>query len=348
MAIDDGFLFLSNERQLPMPDWWLEDFLVEGSVTMYSAQPKCGKSAWAAHLAYAAATGTPFFGRALKQGVVLYLAGERGHQTEDRLLLLFGESDPINIVVLIPTLGSLGSIKFNHEGDPQKLVNELNRRCLSPSLIIVDTLSNFFEGEQNNESDMGTFFDGVRSVCDQFGASGVVLHHDNKEYVDRHNRRSGGTSFRGSGAALARVDAYIRARVVNELPDRDDPRGERTVKIVDIELAEDNWGGSFQQKVAVRKLLEDPNEYLTNASDAEALDELVLEVLERVGEISVKDLEVSLNMSNDVRLRGRQFTRRSLGEVRARVGDRIIERRDPADKRSTLLSIRSSSESQAA
>lgn len=335
----NGFVFLSGERQLPMPEWWIEDFLVQGSVTMFSAQPKAGKSALAAHLTHAVATGSPFFGREVEQGAVLYMAGERGPQTEDRLLTLFGDETPQNVALFVPTISDLGPLKLNDRDDCQRLVTELRRMSLAPKLIVVDTLSNFFRGDQNNEQDMGDFFDGVRWVCERFRAAGLVLHHDNKEYVDRHGRRSGGASYRGSGAALGRVDAYIKAQVAKELPDPDDPRGQRTIKVVDIELAEDNWGGSFRQTVAVRKLLESPEPYLNGGSDAEAMVDLVLETIERAGELSVKALEDTINAMNDPRMRGRKFTRMLLKAVRERVGDVITERPDPNDKRGKLLSI---------
>lgn len=339
MAPDSGLVFLTKERQLPMPRWWIEDFLVEGSVTMFSAQPKAGKSAFAAQLAYAVATGTHFFERRVDTGTVLYLAGERGHQTEDRLLHLFGDQEPVNTALLLLKRGTACDIKFNRDGDPERLVETLTTNGISPALMIVDTLSNFFEGDQNSESDMGDFFDGVRWVSDHFSAAALVLHHDNKEYVDRYNRRSGGSSYRGSGAALGRVDAYMRARVVNELPDSENPRSERTVKIVEIELAEDNWGGAFRQTVAVRKLLEDPAGYLKGASVSEAMDELVIEVIERCGTVSVTALEDAINSMKDPRMRGRRFTRKLLRQARARLGDRIIECTDPDDGRATLLAI---------
>ncbi len=61
------------------PDTYLiENFLIQGGVMMFSAQPKAGKSQLAAKLAADFSLGRPFFGQAPRWADhVLYVAGER-------------------------------------------------------------------------------------------------------------------------------------------------------------------------------------------------------------------------------------------------------------------------------
>ena len=128
---------------------------------------------------------------------------------------------------------------------------------------------------------MKEFFDGVRRVCRPFGASAIVVHHDNKEYVDRNGHRSGGGSFNGSIQGLAKVDTWIRAFVQKEVPDPDDPYEIGTIKLVRFELVEDNFGGAFRYTAALRKQLEVATPYLDQADELrEEQKQAMLHVLE--------------------------------------------------------------------
>lgn len=293
MALDTinrfGAFRLSRERQLPKPEWWIDRFLIKGSVTMLTAQPKVGKSAFSAKLAHAVATGGEFFERAVPQGEILYLAGERAAQTEDRLRELF-EDDPTYMenVTILDTEDERFPHKFRFNDDPTAhaanvsfIENELGMR---PSLIIIDTLTSFFEGDVTKPEHMKPFFDGVRRLCRRFNGQAIILHHDTKEYVDRKGMRTGGNSFNGSQQALARADSWVRAIVRKQIPDPDDPYGQSELKLVDFELQDDNFGGGFHYCVAVRKQLEDATPFLNVVNQQrENQKRIALEVLRTEG-----------------------------------------------------------------
>jgi hypothetical protein len=175
-------------------------------------------------------------------------------------------------------MSDLGPIKLNRDGDAQRLINLFKSFSLRPDLIIIDTLSQFFEGSQSSDEAMHKFMEGVRELIDAFHACGVVIHHDTKLYQDASGARSGGGSYRGSGDALASVDAHLKGRSIKKVLDPDDPKGEKTINIVEFELGADNWGGFFKQTVAVRKLLENPTPYL-EAHDSIRDDQKTLAVI---------------------------------------------------------------------
>lgn len=296
MAIDTtntfGAFRLSRERQLPKPEWWIDRFLIRGSVNMLSAQPKVGKSAFAAMLAHATATGGEFFGRRVPQGEVLYLAGERAAQTEDRIRELF-DDDPTHIedVVLVDTEDDRlpHTFKFNdNKEDSEKNTKFIKHEIgCTPSLIIVDTLTSYFEGDVTNPAHMKAFMDGVRRTAKPFNAVALVLHHDTKEYKDRRGIRTGGNSYNGSIQGLARVDSWIRALVRKEVHDPSDPYGQTEIKIVDFELQDDNFGGGFNYCRAVNKQLVDAAPYLKVVDEKrERQKAIMLEVLKGKGTVS--------------------------------------------------------------
>lgn len=280
-----GAFRLSRERQLPKPEWWIDRFLTRNSVNMLTAQPKVGKSAFSAMLAHATASGGKFFDRDVPQGEVLYLAGERAAQTEDRVRELF-EDDPAYItnVVLVDTEDERlpHTFKFNdNKADSDANVNFIRDTVgARPSLIIIDTLTSYFEGDVTNPAHMKAFMDGVRRTAKPFNAVALVLHHDTKEYKDRKGIRTGGNSYNGSIQGLARVDSWVRALVRKEVHDPADPYGQTDIKIVDFELQDDNFGGGFNYCRAVRKQLEDPTPYLNIVDEKrERQKSIMVEVL---------------------------------------------------------------------
>jgi hypothetical protein len=287
-----GAFRLSTERKLIKPEWWIDKTLLKNSVTMLSAQPKAGKSAFAAHLAYATATGTKFFERDVPKGEVLFISGERAQQTEDRLLELAGAGGAgLENIVLCDTEDDRFNFKFVFNTEPGTVDENVafirdDLGC-NPSLIIIDTLTSFMVGNINEPEPMKEFFDGVRRVTRAFNAATIVIHHDNKTYDDGYGKRSGGGSFNGSIQALAKCDSWIRAKVIKEVADADDPYGQGKIKMTKFSLVEDNFGGAFTYTVAVKKLLEQPNLYLDQADLVRMKQrEAMLDVLKKNPQIS--------------------------------------------------------------
>src|SRR5437870_8167718 len=62
-------------------EWAIDRVLAVGSLSMLIGRPGAGKSILAQMMAYAVVTGTPFLGRAVKKGLVVWLAFEGASQT---------------------------------------------------------------------------------------------------------------------------------------------------------------------------------------------------------------------------------------------------------------------------
>jgi hypothetical protein len=61
--------------------------------------------------------------------------------------------------------------------------------CSTKPIVIVDSLAGFFEGNENDASDMRKFMNASRHLADR-GASVIVLHHDGKSETARDYRGS--------------------------------------------------------------------------------------------------------------------------------------------------------------
>ncbi len=141
----------------------------------------CGKTFIALDIALHVALGRPWFGRKVRQGLVVYIAAEAGLSIADRLTAFAFHHDieaagvPFYVVPDAPDLA-------NDDGDVAALVDLLRELPDPPVLIIVDTLARCMGGRsEDHAEDMGAFI----SACDQLrtetGAHVLVVHHTGKD-----------------------------------------------------------------------------------------------------------------------------------------------------------------------
>jgi hypothetical protein len=184
---------------------------------------------------------------------------------------------------------------------------------------------------------MQNFFKGIKRVCRLLDATAIVLHHDNKEYVDRGGRYSGGGSFNGSIQGLAKADAWIRAFIIKQVPNPDDPRHEEKVNIVRFELFSDNYGGQFKEVVAVRKNIEDATSYLSDAEEkAEVLLDIMYRVLRDLPKSSENAWKVAVHNDNEFKERGLTLGNGVMTKNRLELMKRGLVIADPSPKRKDL------------
>ena len=154
---------------------------------------------WACHIA----TGKDWDGHKVKQGAVLYVAGEGG----------FGVTQRIRAWELhhqVATLNNLARLPvpiFPSDSDQVKTVLEYCQEIKAKTghavkLVILDTLARCYGGNDENSSrDMGAFIQGCDTIKQLTGATVLVVHHSGK------NADSGG---RGSSSLPAALDVEYR------------------------------------------------------------------------------------------------------------------------------------------
>ena len=179
------------------------EFLVEGLITdtgftmMYGA-PGTGKSFIAIDIALSVAHGQAWQGQGVKQGPVLYIAGEgiggfgKRWKAWERHHGKVDEPD----LYLLPT-----AVNFREPEDIARLVATIEDIDQPFSLVIVDTVARAIAGaEENSSTDMGLFV----AACDEIkaltGGALLAVHHAGKDA----NRGA-----RGSTALLGAVDTSL-------------------------------------------------------------------------------------------------------------------------------------------
>lgn len=213
-----NLLSIPDLLALPEPEWLIETFIHQQEVGVLYGKPNGGKSFVALDWALSIATGTPWLGKyATRQGPVLYLAGEGGPSLQKRVdAWLFahgmdGASTPVQFHVRPISLLDEEEIEAIQDvlGDtPHGEGDTYGPSRLSPSLIVVDTLSQFMMGGDENGPDMALFVSNLRKLSQDEFTAVLIVHHTNK----------GGEQERGHTALRGNVDVMFKV-VGEEAPD---------------------------------------------------------------------------------------------------------------------------------
>ena len=154
---------------------------------------------WACHIA----TGKDWDGHKVKQGAVLYVAGEGGFGVTQRIRAWELHHQVANL----DNLARLPVPIFPADSDQIKTVLEYCQEIKANTghavkLVILDTLARCYGGNDENSSrDMGAFIQGCDTIKQLTGATVLVVHHSGK------NVDSGG---RGSSSLPAALDVEYR------------------------------------------------------------------------------------------------------------------------------------------
>lgn len=183
------------------PDYILDGVLQRGFCYSMTAKTGTGKTAVAMCFSAHVATGRALNGLSVTQGDVIYLAGENPTDIQMRWLGLTQEMriDPETVPVYF--LPGVISISQN----VASITQEVKEKCLTPTLVVVDTAAAYFEGDNENDNvQQGNNARLLRSLTQLPGGPCVlVLCHPTK--------RAGDDDLlpRGGGAFLNEVDGNI-------------------------------------------------------------------------------------------------------------------------------------------
>jgi hypothetical protein len=177
----------------PRPNDWLIKGLIErGNLLLVFGRPENGKSLLALDMAFCVATGIDFFGRKVKQGSVIYLAGE-GHAGLARRLKVLELKYGIKAPHLY--LSKMPADLISPEG-AKDVRDALDDVCSDATLVIIDTLHrNFGSGDENSSKDFGIFCHNLDVHIKKQGEAVMVVHHSGHAEAQRSR---GSSSIKGA------------------------------------------------------------------------------------------------------------------------------------------------------
>ena len=178
------------------PQWTVRKWLPAASLVVLFGEPGCGKSFLAVDWCCHVATGQPWNGSRVKQGAVLYIAGE-GHYGLKRRFAVWQQQhgvipDTLYISERAVTLDAAGA---------KTVFEAVGAIAEVPVLIVVDTLSSVIAGDENNAVDMNAFLAVLKKLLTGTAATVLVVHHTGHSSKDR---------ARGHSSLKAAMDAEYR------------------------------------------------------------------------------------------------------------------------------------------
>jgi hypothetical protein len=179
--------------RLPPPTWLVDNTIPEHSLAGIYGAPESTKSFAAIDLALCVSTGSTWHGKAVQQGLALYVAAEGGPGISKRVrawLQHRGQrATDANVAWLIESIAV-----YAGSDDLDRLMSRLDDELdACPRIIILDTLARCLEGDENQQEDMGRFISGMDKLRHAYGSTVVAVHHTRLD----GGRERGNTSFRG-------------------------------------------------------------------------------------------------------------------------------------------------------
>jgi len=209
--------------------YWGDAFIFEKSRVLLLGKPKIGKSNWLGAFAAGATTGTDFmevpFSRPLK--VIWFQAEIIAEFLKRRIEVYYRRfaADPEVQRIGYDNLIISGRLRKNlmRDADIQAFSDEIAFH--NPDIVMIDPVINFFDGEENNNSDIRRLMDRIDMLMEMNNVSVILAHHTGKERADDKSFLSarGGSVFAGwfdSGIKLSgekpEVNLFYEARNAQE------------------------------------------------------------------------------------------------------------------------------------
>lgn len=231
----DKLLSIDEIEALPPAEWLVEGLLPERGLIIPYGPPKHGKTFLILSMALHVAAGKPWFGRPVKQGVVVYIAGEGVGGLPTRIKAMRQRYEiPSNIPFYVRTK----AVNFR---DPQmvagltKAIREA-AGTQAVALVIIDTLARAMPGvDENSAQEVGVVIAQCDAVREELGCAVAPIHHTGKD-VER--------GMRGSNAIHGAVDTTFlikragkgRVTMINEDQKDAEPAEPMTFTMEDVSI----------------------------------------------------------------------------------------------------------------
>ena len=177
-------------------DYLLKGLMSPAEMSVWWGAPKCGKSFFMLHIAYAIAQGRGVFGRRVKARPVLYVAAEGEAGLSGRLRAIRDEFGPAPRFHLIAQ-----PVDLLHPGGDLVSVSKAAQH-IGARLMVLDTLARMMAGgDENGPEDMGRFIANVGCLRSETGAHVAVIHHGTKPLT--------GSTPRGHGSLIGAADLVV-------------------------------------------------------------------------------------------------------------------------------------------
>ncbi|MBI1416075.1 MAG: AAA family ATPase [Limimaricola sp.] len=216
---------------VPVPDrrWLIEGLVPDRNVTLLTGDGGTGKSLLALQMAVAVATGAEWLGQPVRAGRAVVVSAEDDADEVHRRLhgialgLGMGLGDMPRLVFRsLVGEGALLAEKGRTGFKPTALLAEIEAAAEGARLVVLDTLANFYPGDENDRAQTTHFVDLIKGVALRARCAVLLLAHPSKSAMDNGAGYSGNTAWNNavrSRLYLKRITRQDGAEVIEPDPD---------------------------------------------------------------------------------------------------------------------------------
>ena len=189
-----AFEFVSGAEleSRPAPTALVHGIIYDGALNCVFGKPGTAKTFFALDVAHCVATGTPWAGRAVQRGDVVYVSGEGASGLGQRIQA-WRESQHVPAVEGVHFI--LEAVPLMDHDAIRQFVSAIKERTETPRLVVFDTLARCTLGmEENSAKDMGLAIAGADIVRRELGCAVLLIHHTNAT----GERERGSTALEGA------------------------------------------------------------------------------------------------------------------------------------------------------
>lgn len=174
--------------------WMVKHWLQEQALMMVHGPSGGGKTFvvldWCLRMASKTAD---WCSQKVKPGPVVYLAGEGHHGLRGRIAAWKAHHGAQGLNMWL----SRGGCDLNTPVGYLKALQAIQALPVAPSLIVVDTLHRFLNGDENSAQDAKTMLDACAGLMEKFKCSAMLVHHTGVNEESQHRAR-GSSAWRGA------------------------------------------------------------------------------------------------------------------------------------------------------
>ena len=192
---DDWLIHADDFCSQPSPiSWLVKRWIQSQALVMVHGPSGGGKTFVVLDWCLRMASGTEdWAGHKVRQGNVVYLAGEGHHGLRGRVAAWKHHHQAGSLDMWL----SKDGCDLNTPTGYLKVVEQVRMLKDRPSVIVVDTLHRFLSGDENSAQDAKTMLDACNALMMEFDCSVILVHHTGVSEEAQHRAR-GSSAWRGA------------------------------------------------------------------------------------------------------------------------------------------------------
>jgi phage/plasmid primase-like uncharacterized protein len=192
---DDWLIPADDFCAQPSPiSWLVKRWIQSQALVMVHGPSGGGKTFVVLDWCLRMASGTEdWAGHKVRQGNVVYLAGEGHHGLRGRVAAWKHHHKAGKLAMWL----SKDGCDLNTPTGYLKVVEQVRMLKDRPSVIVVDTLHRFLAGDENSAQDAKTMLDACNALMQEFNCSVILVHHTGVSDEAQHRAR-GSSAWRGA------------------------------------------------------------------------------------------------------------------------------------------------------